>query len=479
MRKLVKILGIFFLILVAGTQINAQQWSLFSGRTLHSGYDPLDVTWRYSVDDKFFIGDFIGNGNDHMLIINSPRSALFRLDWEDPTGYRINRIWRGDDNWIGGWNFRESDTYVVGDFNGDGKDELLCVSHEVDWAGIIVYYDNTFVTAWSNRGINTIGSWAINAGDRYISGDFSGRGRDELLCLAQNGWAMLLYFNGSQWIYVWSNGGNNIIGGVNVNGQANRFLSGRYRQSEKDELLTIAGETWTTVLRYNPSRVDWDWTWSQYGAVQFAGWPLPLNANDIIVPGNFDIRNNYDELLFVRDGNRFATGLPARLIGVNSERDFVSYWYNNSNNFIMSGYPIAQDRNYFNKARYNGRDYLFRIFMRGSSNVVGVSIHAIQFNNAVSESEERSGIQTSRLTKETPCKVYPNPAGDFVSLERYSAENECIYQVYNLLGVLLYEDRIPAGQLCQSLNTSDYKPGAYIIKIRDGNKFYSEKLIIQ
>ncbi|MBK7870553.1 MAG: hypothetical protein IPJ74_07665 [Saprospiraceae bacterium] len=56
---------------------------------------------------------------------------------------------------------------------------------------------------WHNNGNRQFAGWNMNKGDQFIAGDFDQDGRDEILAIAQNGWAKLLKYDGSDWQGKW------------------------------------------------------------------------------------------------------------------------------------------------------------------------------------------------------------------------------------------------------------------------------------
>lgn len=467
-----KTITLFILLFILFSTGYSQSWSSKKGGAI-TGIPQ----WNFNIYDKYYIADVNGDGNDELIIIKGPNSAVYKMDWD--ANIVFQNLYYGTGGWIAGWAINDPDQYFTGDFNGDGKEELLCISGASSvWVKLLSFNQNNFNDIWHNGGGNTIGGWEFHEGDKFVVGDFSGRGRDELLCLAQNGWAMLLYYNGSSWVRVWANGGNDNIGGVNVIGTRSRFISGRFLQTTKDELFTVAGNTWATVIRYNPSRNDWDWCWSQYGTPTFANWALPLNDRDVIIPGNFDVSNANDELYFFRHGYSSDRDLFGRLIRRNSD-NFASIWY--GDRVYASGFPMAgYFRSITNKANYKGRNYLFHMVRdsRGGY-LVQPYINLLQFNRNSSKSmEEENAIFQSTLSEKNRYKLYPNPSREFLAIERYSAENKGIYEIFNILGVKILEGKIPVGQLSDRIDLKDLKSGTYIVKIMDGDKSFMEKLIV-
>ncbi|KAJ8023839.1 hypothetical protein HOLleu_36392 [Holothuria leucospilota] len=141
----------------------------FSGRTSWQA----SLGWCYHVNSKLYIGDFNGDGRDDMLC-------------HDTTGYKAiayasrTGSFRGND-WERniGWCSHPFSQIFIGDFNGDSKSDLLC--HDSAGYKWIAYANSE----------GNFSDWTGWEGDikfchrtyeeLYI-GDFNGDGKDDLLC---------------------------------------------------------------------------------------------------------------------------------------------------------------------------------------------------------------------------------------------------------------------------------------------------------
>ncbi len=76
------------------------------------------------------------------------------------------------------------------------------------------YYGGSWHTIWTNGGSHWISGWYTSAGDKFLSGDFDGKGRKLLLAIAANKWgyAGLMQYSGGKWVGVWDNKGSGKIG---------------------------------------------------------------------------------------------------------------------------------------------------------------------------------------------------------------------------------------------------------------------------
>jgi hypothetical protein len=172
----------------------------------------LANSWNIQADDKFVTGDFDGDGLDNLLVANP--------DGRYQTMYFNNVSTSGPFGWTA-QAFRNNgdidagDSLIAGNFDHDAADELLLIKTNGS------YYTMDYNTSTANWDIKSNGTantgsihwWIISWNDTYTVGDFDGDGRDELLAMNPNGWHHTMNFNDSLgWRYIEGNGSGNIVG---------------------------------------------------------------------------------------------------------------------------------------------------------------------------------------------------------------------------------------------------------------------------
>jgi len=73
--------------------------------------------------------------------------------------------------------------------------------------------------------------------------------------------------------------------------------------------------------------------------------------------------------------------------------------------------------------------------------------------------------------------VYPNPSKGKFTLSEFGSVNAI--EIYDIQGHQVYSDKRVKQQTSQEIDLSGYAKGIYFIKIYDGTKKYSRKVVIQ
>ena len=309
------------------TKINYNGWQK---NWANRNYYPTGDNPITNNSDVALVGNFYDNETQELLVVNRSigTASLYRFHtnhWE--------QIWNGN---ICDWQISNTDKFYVGDFDGDGYDELLCVQNTTNsWANIYRYTsipNNPWQYVWSNSGNGNIGNWSYSPGDdilsgyfnnstycsllcmrninrpkglcqrlhsgswetlwsptigigpidttitsptgfnRYYVGDFNGDGIDELLCTEVSGGSndmmkLIRYNNG--WNTLWTNYGQS--NGVSIYPYRANLHIGNFDADPSDEILGVS--TWATKFDFNSSN-QWDWSWSTYQSGRLSDWSI-------------------------------------------------------------------------------------------------------------------------------------------------------------------------------------------------------------
>ncbi|MDC0711700.1 VCBS repeat-containing protein [Stigmatella sp. ncwal1] len=251
---------------------------------------------------KHYVGDFDGDGTEDILGVSSTWMTMFHY---------INN------DWVWGWsNYGDSaagngiypyrDKLIVGDFDGDGKDEVL---GGTPWLTMFHFDNGNWNWGWSNYGNAQDALYPYAQQSNYLlSGNFDIAGnsgsspvnKDEIVGVGQNGWITLfrLNANGSGWDWVWSTGPD--VTSHALYPYRSRLSNGGDTNGDgQDELLGRGG--WATTFSF--ANNNFNWAWSTYGANSIAGVGYPQRTSDVLLVGNIDYTDARDEWFFIQNGS--------------------------------------------------------------------------------------------------------------------------------------------------------------------------------
>ncbi|MDZ8110087.1 MAG: S8 family serine peptidase [Nostoc sp. DedQUE12a] len=121
---------------------------------------------------KWLVGDFNGDGRDDLAkVFYDANQASIDVHLSSGSNFTIGR-WATRQG-----GFSNDQKWLVGDYNGDGRDDFANVFNDANQASIDVHL--------SNGNSLTIGRWATQQGgfsndQKWLAGDYNGDGRDDL-----------------------------------------------------------------------------------------------------------------------------------------------------------------------------------------------------------------------------------------------------------------------------------------------------------
>ena len=270
-----------------------------------NGASGLIQTWQMGTGDKYLSGNFDGVAGDELLCIASNNLYVRLLYYNNQSPNWYSMWGNGGNSWIGenGWNTYTNDKYYIYDMNNDGRDDLICFSANSMSCKIVTYDSGSWTTLYGNGGGSTIVSttgntWNMSSTDNYNVGDFNGNGKGDLLLINEvTGYAKLFEFNdtygNNDWVSLWGNAGNGTIGSWNFS-----YLSRYYSVNidNKTELFCISPENkYEKTLDYNGS---WNTSWGNAGSYQI--YNRDISNNDKFCFGRYLSNSTQDELLWLK-----------------------------------------------------------------------------------------------------------------------------------------------------------------------------------
>lgn len=214
-----------------------------------SAVERVPGSWQFKPNDQFFVGDFNGDGRDEIVVFNGidwnmPYLGLLVDDGND--GLRLIARYDGD---IPGWGgLRRNDTFFVGDFDGNGRKDLF-VFNGKDWSMPYVGMLRSTGTGFDlvRRFDGDIPGWGgLARNDQVFVGDFSGNGRDDLYLFNGDDWNM-------SYVGMFRSSGSDLtmtarfdgdIAGWGGLARHDRLIVGDFDGDSRDDLYVFNGEDW-------------------------------------------------------------------------------------------------------------------------------------------------------------------------------------------------------------------------------------------
>jgi len=163
----------------------------FSGTSWHS-----PMGWCYKDHDGLHIGEFNGDGRSDMLCHNSKTGHIWIAYANAKGNFDAGTGWHSES----GWCNHSGAQLFIGDFNGDGRDDLMC--HDTSGKKYISHADQHGAfkgTSWSLSG------WCGHNGAELYLGDFNGDSHTDMLCHDSSGSKWIAFascdgvYSGTNW----------------------------------------------------------------------------------------------------------------------------------------------------------------------------------------------------------------------------------------------------------------------------------------
>ncbi len=415
---------------------------------------------------KYFTGDFNGDSiNDLISFYQYPDGSTKILEW-DGTESGLSKSWKIRGEYNNEMYCRDLANYYTGDFNGDGKKDLLAFYKYPDGSSKILEWDGTengLNKSWKTRGSFNQLDYDRESGKYYV-GDFDGDGKDDLLSFYQ-------YPEGSKELQIYGCSGWTKLLDPYLYYRMQPWLCWKYNAT--------GSHFWSfTDNGININTTKATSSWNEYALSGSTFTPFFIDSTTVTGGKHMEAAREgvEDYEYFVMLKNKIEEGKAnnidpdilnsADLILTNG----VSQTYDQCNDIISEKSYLWNE--YYDRS---GADILRRNILDNMVNI----------DNAIKDMN--GGLKSKPYQKPTDINieetlnnftVYPNPTSDIFEITFLNnlSKNEDLI-IYNALGRYLQKINVKKNQRKQIVNLSGYPAGVYIMKLKVNDTTIVKRII--
>lgn len=414
--------------------------------------------WDVDASHKFYVGDFDGDQVEELLCVQT----------------------KDDENWItmlsyenGDWHSKWSNNgdasnmlvpyrtnFLVGDFDGDEKDELLG-NPETGWITMFHFENGQWQWGWSDYGNHAVTPYKEN----IIVGNFDGGDRDEIFGSPAIGWSTMFKFENDDFQWAWStNGANHGIRPYR------NLVTGDFDNDGKDEIIGL--DSWATMFNFDDN--NFNWGWSSYGASTFGGWGYPLDPTDKVLIGDIDINDTKDEILFIQRSQ--ISEWAASMDLADNQSDWNWNWSANPNYSIpyINDWQIKGIGEYLLiKAEENEPKQLLAIRAYGCGfdnfNYLVSMYKSVGMKKKINSENGEEVIDNEPITI-----IHPNPFIDNINI-RFEESQSGRIEILNIHGYVLRQKEFNNTNIVD-FNLEELRTGFYFVKFYVEGEIYTKHI---
>lgn len=149
------------------------------------------------------VGDFDGDGRDDILLAGGSTWGSVPVAFSRISAPLITNYPNAD---FASWSRRAGAQAVVGDFDGDGRDDVALTGPST-WGTVPVFFSNGNGTfRRTNYRSRSFAGWAAQSGVKAVAGDFDGDGAADIALVGRDAWSTIPIAyslrNGQFWVQV-------------------------------------------------------------------------------------------------------------------------------------------------------------------------------------------------------------------------------------------------------------------------------------
>jgi hypothetical protein len=338
--------------------------------------------WGKGAGRQPLVGDFNGDKKDDILVYNSKNG-----DWQVALSSGINFI-PGSGSWLKGWGVGTEWIPFTGDFDGDGKDDVGVYNNKNgDWQVALSNGSSLQPNSSGSGAAYWLNEWGVGADWKPLIGDFDGDKKEDILIYSAKA---------GEWLVALSTGNSFLpnAGASGKNAWREKWGIGQWKPLVGD----FNGDHKSDILITDLVNGDWRLCISSGKDFQFVN------------------------TLFTNWG-RYPQALP--LIG--------NFTGNNKSSILL-----------WNKNLLNGTiDFAL--------NNLTDKYDINQTPTAINAGSNKESIE-----------IYPNPAKDELNI-LFNMDGQKVAAIYNALGQMILQSETTANTL--QFHLKEYKPGVYFVHI--------------
>jgi hypothetical protein len=268
--------------------------------------------WELRANDEFYVGDFNNDGLDDLIVFNGQDWAHPVLAVYQSMGFGFQLMRRYNRYFVGGFEMGRNEKFLIGDFNGDGRADILAHNTD-DWSRVRVVWGESngldfdwIITYW-----DTLPGWQMRRGDQLLVANHRGGNTDGLVL-----------FNGSDWSAVYlgllTATNNTLVVDTVYDNVSNHVPGWGLMRNDRLHVADVDGNGRHDLVVFN----DGNWAAPSLGILRSSGnatltglWtraPLggwELSKSDEFLVGDFAGANGWQDLIAFRPGNWPMVGL--------------------------------------------------------------------------------------------------------------------------------------------------------------------------